>query len=70
MNSVHTMWLDVARFSFQKLHVVIVVCNKSGSVLNNVTMGHCCNGKTINTGTVIQNDCRGFNNLSYTIHLR
>jgi len=28
--------------------------------------------ETINTSyyTVIQNDCQGFNNLSYTIHLR
>jgi len=29
-----------------------------------------CNNYSTNLHRVIKNDCRGFNNLSYTIHLR
>jgi len=47
---------------------LLMVCNKPKLVL-----GLCmvlCMTLLGNIYRVIQNDCRGFNNLSYTIHLR
>jgi len=48
---------------------ITVVCFGAQQYFMNRQMN---GGSTDNTGIyrVIQNDCRGFNNLSYTIHLR